>query len=66
MNHVLKALRVLRVPVVVVVVLGMTYRYILLLLEIAHEMFEARRSRTVSPATAPTGGARWRRAPACC
>lgn len=45
--HVLKALRVFRVPVVVVVVLGMTYRYILLLLETAHDMFEARRSRTV-------------------
>ncbi|HEY3384392.1 MAG TPA: cobalt ECF transporter T component CbiQ [Vicinamibacterales bacterium] len=45
--HVLKALRALRVPVVVVVVLGMTYRYVLLLLESASEMFEARRSRTV-------------------
>ena len=45
--HVLKALRVFRVPVVAVVVLGMTYRYILLLLETAHGMFEARRSRTV-------------------
>jgi len=28
-------------------VLGMTYRYILLLLESAHGMFEARRARTV-------------------
>jgi cobalt ECF transporter T component CbiQ len=45
--HVLKALRIFRVPVVAVVVLGMTYRYILLLLESAHGMFEARRSRTV-------------------
>jgi len=45
--HVLKALRVFRVPVVAVVILGMTYRYILLLLESAHAMFEARRSRTV-------------------
>ncbi len=50
-SHVLKALRVFRVPVVVVVILGMTYRYVLLLLEIAHEMFEARRSRAVSAAT---------------
>jgi cobalt/nickel transport system permease protein len=46
-THVLKALRVLRVPVVFVVVLGMTFRYILLLLETAHEMFESRKSRTV-------------------
>jgi len=46
-SHVLKALRVLRVPVVFVVTLGMTYRYILLLLRTAHEMFESRRSRMV-------------------
>ena len=46
-SHVLKALRVLRVPVVFVVILGMTYRYILLLLQSAHDMFESRRSRMV-------------------
>jgi len=46
-SHVLKALRVLRVPVVFVVILGMTYRYILLLLQTAHDMFESRRSRIV-------------------
>jgi cobalt ECF transporter T component CbiQ len=46
-THVLKALRSLRVPVVFVVVLGMTCRYIFLLLETAHEMFESRKSRTV-------------------
>jgi cobalt ECF transporter T component CbiQ len=46
-NHVLKALRVLGVPVVLVVTLGMTYRYILLLLHTAHDMFESRCSRTV-------------------
>jgi cobalt ECF transporter T component CbiQ len=45
--HVLKALRVLRVPVVLVVILGMTYRYILLMLATAEEMFESRRSRMV-------------------
>jgi cobalt/nickel transport system permease protein len=44
-NHVLKALRVLRVPVVLVVILGMTYRYIFLLLESAHAILESRRSR---------------------
>jgi cobalt/nickel transport system permease protein len=45
--HVLKALRVFRVPVVFVVLLGMTCRYILLMLETAHEMFESRKSRSV-------------------
>jgi len=45
--HVLKALRVFRVPVVFVAVFGMTCRYILLLLDTAHDMFESRRSRTV-------------------
>jgi cobalt ECF transporter T component CbiQ len=46
-SHLLKALRAFKLPVVFVVVLGMTYRYILLLLEAAHDMFLARRSRTV-------------------
>jgi len=46
-THVLKALRVLRVPVVVVVILGMAYRYIFLLLESARDMLESRRSRMV-------------------
>lgn len=46
-THVLKALRVLRVPVVIVVILGMTYRYIFLMLQTAREMFEARQSRSV-------------------
>jgi cobalt ECF transporter T component CbiQ len=51
-SHVLKALRAFRVPVVFVAVLAMTYRYILLLLESAHDMFVARRSRTVGRLTA--------------
>lgn len=51
-THVLKSLRILRVPVVFVVVLGMTFRYILLLLETAREMFESRQSRTVGRLTA--------------
>ena len=46
-NNVLKALRVLRLPTVLVVILGMTYRYIFLLLRTAHDMFESRRSRMV-------------------
>lgn len=45
--HVLKALRVLHVPVVFVVILGMTYRYIFVMLETARNMFEARQSRLV-------------------
>lgn len=48
-THVLKALRIFRVPALVVVVLGMTWRYILLLLQTAHRAFEARRSRAVGP-----------------
>ncbi len=46
-THVLKAMRVLRVPVVFVVILGMTFRYIFLMLETARDMFEARQSRMV-------------------
>lgn len=44
--HVLKALRVLHVPVVVVVILGMAHRYIFLLLETTREALETKRSRT--------------------
>lgn len=47
-THLLKALRALRVPAVVVVVLGMTHRYIFLLLETARETFESRRSRIIN------------------
>jgi energy-coupling factor transporter transmembrane protein EcfT len=50
-THILKALRIFRVPVVFVVILGMTCRYILLMLETAHEMFESRQSRTVNRMT---------------
>jgi cobalt/nickel transport system permease protein len=46
-THVLKALRVFRVPVVLVVILGMTHRYIYLLLHTASDYFEARRCRMV-------------------
>ena len=45
--HILKALRVLRMPVVFVVILGMTYRYLFVILETALDMFESRKSRTV-------------------
>jgi cobalt/nickel transport system permease protein len=43
----LKALRVLRVPQVFVLILGMTYRYIYVLLHAANNMFLARTSRVV-------------------
>jgi cobalt/nickel transport system permease protein len=44
---ILKSLRVLRVPNAVVLVLGMTYRYIFLVLHTANAMFLARKSRIV-------------------
>ena len=46
-SHLLKALRAYRLPVVLVVILGMTYRYVFVLLTTAAQMFEARRSRMV-------------------
>jgi cobalt/nickel transport system permease protein len=46
-SSLLKAMRVLRLPIVLVVVLGMTYRYIFLLLRTAHDMFKSRKSRMV-------------------
>lgn len=49
--HVLKALRMLRMPAVLVVILGMTYRYIFVLLRMADDFFEARRSRLIRPMT---------------
>jgi len=51
--HVLKAMRVLRVPVVFVVILGMTYRYIFLMLQTAQDMFESRQSRMVGTLEGP-------------
>jgi cobalt/nickel transport system permease protein len=45
----LRALRVLRAPKVLVALIGMTYRYIFLLLDLSLEMFESRRSRIVAP-----------------
>ena len=43
----LKALRVLHVPQIFVLILGMTYRYIYVLLHAANNMFLARKSRLV-------------------
>jgi energy-coupling factor transporter transmembrane protein EcfT len=44
---VLKALRTFRCPLVLVAILGMTYRYIFVILQTACDMFESRKSRTV-------------------
>jgi cobalt/nickel transport system permease protein len=52
-SNLLKAVRVLRVPAVLVVILGMTYRYIFLLLRTAHDMFESRKSRMVGRLEGP-------------
>ncbi len=46
-TSILVALRWLRMPSLVVDILGMTYRYIFLLLHTANSMFLARRSRTI-------------------
>ncbi len=46
-NAVLSALSVLRVPDVFILILGMTYRYIYLLLRTANDMFLSRKSRVV-------------------
>ncbi len=44
-NSVLRALGILRVPDVIVLMLGMTYRYIHLLLHVAGDMIQSRKSR---------------------
>ena len=46
-NTVLSALGVLHIPDVFILILGMTYRYIYLLLHIANDMFLSRKSRVV-------------------
>lgn len=46
-NTLLSALSVLRVPDVFVLMLGMTYRYIYLLLRVTNDMFLSRKSRVV-------------------
>jgi cobalt ECF transporter T component CbiQ len=46
-THLLRALRFFRVPVVLVVTLGMTYRYVFLFLQAAKDMFESREARLV-------------------
>jgi cobalt/nickel transport system permease protein len=46
-TRLLHALRYFRAPVVLVAILGMTYRYMFLFLAAAHDMFESRESRIV-------------------
>jgi cobalt/nickel transport system permease protein len=46
-TNILKALHAFHVPTTAIVIVGMTYRYILLLLELSREQWEARRSRIV-------------------
>lgn len=45
--HMMKALRVLRIPALFVMIIDMTYRYLVLLMSTAAEMFEARSLRMV-------------------
>jgi energy-coupling factor transporter transmembrane protein EcfT len=46
-TRLLRAMRYFRAPVVVVAILGMTYRYMFLFLATARDMFESRESRMV-------------------
>ena len=52
-HHLLKALRVFRLPIVVVVLLGTTFRYIFLFVQLAIDMLESKRSRVAGPLPAP-------------
>jgi cobalt/nickel transport system permease protein len=52
-NSVLKALGVLRIPAVIILILGMTYRYIHLLLHLTNDMFLSRKSRLLRRMTGP-------------
>ncbi len=57
--HLLKALRAYRLPAVLVVILGMTYRYVFVFLATAAQMFEARpqpHGRPPQPARQPPAG----------
>lgn len=47
MARLLRSIRILRVPVLLVMVVEMSYRYLILLLTVSLEMFEAREMRTV-------------------
>ena len=48
-TELLAALRALRVPRTFVLVIGMTYRYLIVMLDVVADMHESRRSRVVAP-----------------
>ena len=52
-NSLLKALGVLRIPAVILLILGMTYRYIHLLLHLTNDMFLSRKSRLLRRMNGP-------------
>ena len=52
-NSVLKALGVLHLPAVIILILGMTYRYIHLLLHLTNDMFLSRKSRLLRRMSGP-------------
>ena len=52
-NSLLKALGVLRLPAVIILILGMTYRYIHLLLHLTNDMFLSRKSRLLRRMSGP-------------
>jgi cobalt/nickel transport system permease protein len=52
-NSVLKALGVLHIPAVIILILGMSFRYILLLLDVADNMFLSRKSRLLRRMSGP-------------
>jgi cobalt/nickel transport system permease protein len=58
-TELLAALRSLRVPRTFVLVIGMTYRYLLVLLGVVADMHEARRSRVLAPRERSASGRRF-------
>jgi cobalt/nickel transport system permease protein len=48
-TQLLRALRFFHIPAIVVVIVGMTYRYIFLFVQTAQDMFEAREARLIGP-----------------
>lgn len=58
-TELLAALRSLRVPRMFVLVIGMTYRYLLVLLDVVSDMHESRRSRVLAPREDARSGRRF-------
>jgi cobalt ECF transporter T component CbiQ len=52
-NHILKALRCLRLPADAVTMVAMTHRFVFLLIETANQMFESRKSRSIGVLPGP-------------